>query len=188
MVKSMKKISLIALIVALLFGAVALFISTHPDVIANLLEAKEKDDAEDKTPVITHGELSIELPSDFKRDVSMPTYSTYLGNDYRVHIERVDHSSITPNPGYSFPSLQEFMKFNMSILLKCEESDVHFTDINGITCVEADTNGDDQPDTLIAIFETEGAFWDVRFSSSTKDYTTSRDQYVAWAKTVTFSE
>ena len=145
--------------------------------------------AEDKNPAITLGAMSIELTEDLSYiDVkSSSNYKVYSNKNYRVDLERINHSSITPNEGYPFPSLQEFMKFNLGNLVMGSDAEVQFVTEDGITFVEADTDGNGQLDMLVAVFETEGAFWDIRFSSTTIDYATARAQYLAWAKTVTFA-
>ena len=49
---------------------------------------------------------------------------------------------------------------------------------------DADTDGDGQPDTLIAIFESKDAFWNVRMNSSKESYESTRAQFLTWAKSV----
>ena len=109
----MKKI--ILLVVVLLLAAVPIVMLTMKDQIAGWFtpDAENAEEEEEATPFFTLEELTIKLTENFKES-KMESDDSYLvlrGDGYSVEIERVDHSSITPNEGYPFPSLTEAMEF-----------------------------------------------------------------------------
>ena len=187
----MKKGRIVLLVLVLLLGAVTVLLVSKPNLLLNFLASDyQETETEEKSPVISVQELSIELNEklDYISVKSSPSYRVYSGNGYIVEIERVAHSSITPNEGYAFPSLSEFMKYNLAQFAGYEADAVNFVTEGNLLCVDGDSNGDGEADTLIVLFESANAFWDIRFSSSSKDYATVRANGLKWAQTVTFAE
>ena len=139
---------------------------------------------------VTVQELSIDLPADFKYSAveSASSSEVYRADGYRVDIERTALSSITPNEGYSFPTLEEFMGFYMTYFVSTTEDSVALSRDGDMLYLDADTDGDGSPDTLIVFFESKNAYWNIRFQPTKEDFTTARAQCVAWAKTVTITE
>jgi hypothetical protein len=186
----MKKGRIVLLVLVLLLGAVTVLLVSKPNLLLNFLASDyQETETEEKSPFITFRELSIELTEDFDYfDIkSTSSYHIYVGDGYQVDIERIDHASITPNEGYAFPSLSEFMKYNLSQFAGYEADAVNFVTEGNLLCVDGDSNGDGEADTLIVLFESANAFWDIRFSSSSKDYATVRANGLKWAQTVTFA-
>lgn len=141
--------------------------------------------------VVTVQELSITLPSDLKNvySGSQPVSEVYRSDDYEVNIDRVDKSTIVPNEGYDFPTLEELMSTYLLIFLTNNpDAKVSLTRDGDLLYMDADTGGNGIPDTLFSVYESEKAFWIVRIEPLTEDYATVRDQCLAWAKTVTFTE
>lgn len=184
----MKKI--ILLVVVLLLAVVPIVMLTMKDQIAGWFtpdaeNAEEAEGDEVAPPYYQLREMTIKLTENFKKS-KMESDDSYLvlrGDGYSVEIERVDHSSITPNEGYPFPSLTEAMEF---YLLSLGELD--FAKEGEILCADGDDDGDGTPDTFVALFECEGAYWDIRISATKADtdYEAVREQGLEWAKTVTF--
>jgi hypothetical protein len=139
---------------------------------------------------VTVQELSIELPADFKYSSveSASSSEVYRADGYRVDIERTALSGITPNEGYDFPTLEQFMSFYMTFFVNTTEDSVVLSRDGDMLYLDADTDGDENPDTLIVFFESKNAYWNIRMKPTKEDYATARTQCVAWAKTVTFTE
>ena len=181
----MKKI--ILLVVVLLLAVVPIVMLTMKDQIAGWFtpDAENAEEEEEAAPFFALEELTIKLTENFKESKieSDDSYLVLRGDGYSVEIERVDHSSITPNEGYPFPSLTEAMEF---YLLSLGELD--FAKEGEILCADGDDDGDGTPDTFVALFESDGAYWDIRISATKEDtdYETVREQGLKWAKTVTF--
>ena len=139
---------------------------------------------------VTVQELSIELPADFKYSSveSASSSEVYRADGYRVDIERTALSGITPNEGYSFPTLEEFMGFYMTLFVRTTEDTVPLSQDGDMLYLDADTDDDGTPDTLIVFFESKNAYWNIRMKPTKEDYATARAQCVEWAKTVTITE
>lgn len=183
----MKKI--ILLVVILLLAAVPIVMLTMKDQIAGWFtpDAESQEEEDEATPYFTLGELTIKLTENFKESKmeSSDSYLVLRGDGYCVEIERVDHSSITPNEGYPFPSLTEAMEFYLLSL-----GELEFSSEGEILCADGDDDSDGTPDTFVALFECEGAYWDIRISATKADtsYESVREQGLKWAKTVEFEK
>ena len=149
-----------------------------------------KSDAETTQSGLTLQELHMDLPADFERSSSESNAycEVYRSDEYYVLVQRTDLSGITPNEGYSFPTLEEFMKSYMTFFVTTDEDSITFNREDGLLYLDADTNGNEKPDTLIVFFESEKAYWNVHIKPTKEDYETARAQCMEWAKTITITE
>ncbi len=189
----MKKGPIIALCLVLVLLIPVLIMTLAPDLLTNLImkNMMEEQETENTSPYYTVSELTIELTPNFRLSnvESSSNYQVYYGEGYGVEIERMAHSSITPNEGFDFPTLAEFMTYYLST--HAVDSDVAtFNTQDDLLYMDADCDHDGTIDTLIVLFESENAFFDVRFTATKDeiDYETVRAQGMEWAKTVTISK
>ena len=172
----MKKLLLFALTICLMISCLA---SCVP------FGDSEETTEEPTEKTFTYGSFSITLPKDFSEVSPLSGSSLYLTSpDYTVQIYRVSFSSITPNEGYSFPTLEEF--FGSGMFRDIEKDDIKKED--GLNIVDADSEGnDDLPDVCYILMESENAFWQIKVSSESQPYEMVKSNAITWAKTVTFS-
>lgn len=91
-------------------------------------------------------------------------------------------SSITPNPGYPFPTLEEF--FDFAVLHSYEGAEIK--EENGVKYAEITKNG---AKAIYVFYETEINFWYVLFELNYEktDFDTARPTVFEYAKSATFS-
>ena len=137
-------------------------------------------------------DMSITLPGDFEEG-TRKGIQCYSNEDYAIRSYSVSKSSITPNEGYEFPSLETFVK--MSGILKAENielkdndgylsTDYETTSDNISSIFSVDHDGDKQ---YMIFFETDKYFWFMSFYSSTVSYDKVKTQAAAWIDTIEIS-
>lgn len=126
----------------------------------------------------TFGAISITLPAEFE-EISNFDALKVASENYKITIYPTSFSSITPNPGYSFPTLEEFYVLS-GMLGDIEASDIKQEE--GLKIVETS-------DAFYALFESDSAFYYAKFENSVSiDYLeTARPLFIQWAKTITFN-
>ena len=149
---------------------------------------KTPEETEPTENTFTLGELTITLPDGFRTTSPMSnTNQAYIiSENYSVTIFRVSHSSITPNEGYDFPTLEEF--FVNSGMLKGIKSAEDIEIVDDMKIFNENYIGDEEPDVCILLAETDGAFWTVKVESWTDDYTTVKATALEWFNTIVFSK
>lgn len=183
----MKKGKIVLLILVLILAVATIIVVSMPEKLAALFTGGAAETETDADPSVYElNELSIELTPDFNTHSakSGPSYKVLISGSYTVTLERTAKSSITPKEGYPFPSLVEFMQMYLSSFALGDSEKIAFLTDDHLLCADADTDGDGQPDTLIAIFESKDAFWNVRMNSSKESYESTRAQFLTWAKSV----
>ena len=188
------------IILALLLVTVGILLKTGglETIIDRIMDSKEPkeitDPAEEET--FAFPGVSITLPGDF----AWSTNKKYIANEeYYVSRISVSKSDITPNEGYAFPTLQEYMKVMLPTWLYVENDEAITFDIKDeILYADCQCKASGTPDYIpfqveetgekqcIVMFETDGAFWAFSFYSPTQDYETVKAQALEWAKTITF--
>lgn len=137
---------------------------------------------------ITRNELTITLTKEFEYDF----YRGYGSEDIYVsdkHIVGLYCTSIEERtlPGQEPPSLRTYASlfYPIWVGLRGVEA-IELKEVDGLLCSEIDMNGDGNPDDFTFFFETEGYFYFVHmtYDKRTTTYEESRDQFIAWAKTV----
>ena len=137
-------------------------------------------------------DISITLPGDFMEGTRQGI-QCYSNDDYAIRCYAVAKSSITPNEGYEFPSLETFV--TMSGILKAE--DLSFKDNDGYLSLDYETTSDniskifavdhDGDKQYMVFFETDKYFWFMSFYSTTVSYDEVKTQAAAWIDTIEIS-
>ncbi len=189
----MKKITSLILAAVLLLGMAACFSgceSILEDAVDNYLNEGSANNDPNVPETFKCLGLTITLPGDFK---FTDAYEEKISNDdYLIRVYSLSKSSITPNEGYAYPTLQEVFDvigiFSDPVeyktdgdLLYCD----YLTTANNISNQYAISAAEGTQ--FIAFFENENSFWAVFFYSSTLDYETAvKPQAMQWAKAITY--
>ncbi len=197
--KSAKKpcrVALLSLLVCFLLSAFCccdLIASIKLGIYDKLNDSGKTSEITDPNVVeaFTYDSLTLRLPGDFYKVERKITDTTqqYTNDTYLVRIYSYSKSNITPNPGYSFPTIEEI--FN-TILFRDE---LPFVRVDGVLCADYVIDPEhpssifpvkNQDDTqFIALFEDEETCYAVSFYAATIDYTTVRQQALLWARSIT---
>jgi len=135
-------------------------------------------------------DMSLILPGDFYAVDG--TSDTFKNDDYLIRATSISKSSITPNPGYDFPTLKVF--FSNYIIFKDE---LNYQTEDGILYVDYSTNSSNVtgvfaiPNSFgtqfVAFFETDKSFYAVSVYSSDLEYSVVKAQALEWMKKITFA-
>ena len=109
------------------------------------------------------------------------SYVELTSNHYLVMVDPMAYSTITPNEGYAFPTLQEF--FGMIVL---DEDDEFETDGNLIY-----VNQSTEEETIYSFFfESANSFWWVQFEVDVEDVTPADAlaKFKEWANNITITD
>ena len=138
---------------------------------------------------ITRNELTITLTKEFEYDF----YRGYGSEDiyvsdkhivglYCTSIAEVTRDDMPP------PTLEEYASLFYPVWVPGldDVEAIDLKEVDGLLCSEIDMNGDGNPDDFTFFFETETSFYFVHmtYNKKTTTYEESRDQFIAWAKTV----
>lgn len=173
----MKRLLLLTLALAVLLASLTGCFAL--DLIMGVTGSKEE--------TFTYNGLNITLPSDFSETSSLGSTLVLQSRKYRVDALPAFFSSITPQDGNEFPTLEEFFIKSGTLKKGLREWDIK--DVEGFKVVEHDNNGDGEMDVLCVLLESHNAYWAVKFSS-TENIPLSEAQslYIEWAKTITFEQ
>ena len=193
--KTLKRIFLILLIIPIVLAALALIFKDQAmELVYNWVEqAREQREWEERSPIITREELSITLSKDFDTDIRYNHYgneTVYVSDDHLVglYTAKIKDITIEGNPP---PSLKTYASCFFPIWVgDYSMREIPLSTVDGMLCYEADLNADGKPDNFVFFFETKTSFYFVRmtYNKDTTTYEQSRDQFIAWAKTITFSD
>ena len=172
----MKKLLSTIFIISLLLTSVLTFSSC--DALNSITNGGEEEST--VAPSFTeYGEtVNFDIPNATYVSTSMITD----GEGIELTARANPKSSITPNPGYPFPTLEEF--FNSAILDSYNGAQIKSE--NGVKYAEVVKNGNQ---AIYVFYETDNNFWYVLFDFDFEktDYDTARAKTLEYAKSATFS-
>lgn len=139
---------------------------------------------------ITRNELTITLTKEFEYDFykGYGNEDIYVSDKHTVGLYRTSIADVTnPNTGVP-PTLETYASLFYPVWVPGldDVEAIDLKEVDGLLCSEIDMNGDGNPDDFTFFFETETSFYFVHmtYNKKTTTYEESRDQFIAWAKTV----